>query len=381
MAVTSASRIAARSLPEPVAVTPKRVQPVKLWAGAGALTLAFMAYVLLNWITGPYFKKVPYGPTQPPTWMKVELIGLQVILTPVAIGLLYWFFVRPWRRERRIGVDGIFAVAFLTLSFQDPLSAYAQPWFTYNSYLIQYGSWVAGMPGMTAFHRGGAMVNEPLLVIPAVYVIALLIANWFGCWFMRQVRAWRPQTSAPALIGMLLLAMLVFDFVFEGLIMLPLGIWEYPGGHWAILFPHSYHKYPFEETFTFAAIFTVTASVRFFRDDNGHTVVERGIDELKISERRKVGLRVLAMIALVNLAMTCCYTIPNTLMSLSQPSWPKDLQQRSYLTDYVCGAGTTRICPGSTAPIVRNGAPWMGPNGTLVVPPGARLEPIAPFAK
>jgi len=361
------------------AVAPKRVQPVKLWALLGVGWLALMAYVYVNWITGPDFKRVPAGPTPLPGWMKTELTALEIVLPILAIGFIYWLFVRPWRREGRVGVDGLFVVAFFFMFFQDPLSAYAQPWFTYNSYLIQYGSWVAGVPGMTAFHRGGAMVNEPLLIIPAVYAIALVIANGYGCLVMRRIRSWRPQTSAPSLIAMLLVAMMCFDFVFEGLIMLPLGIWEYPGGHWAILWPHSYHKYPFEETITFAAILTVTASVRFFRDDKGHTVIERGIEELRMSENKKIGLRLLALVAFVNLTMTCCYTIPNTLMSLSQPSWPKDLQQRSYLTDYVCGAGTNRLCPGSAIPIVRNGGAYAGPGGRLVVPRGARLPGIVPF--
>jgi hypothetical protein len=382
MAVTSKPIVPAPPQPgAPGVIEPKRVQPVKLWAALGALTLAFMAYVLINWVTGPDFKKVPTGPTPLPSWMKAELNVLQVILIPIALGVIYWFLVRPWRRERRIPVDGIFAIAFLTMSFQDPLSAYAQPWFTYNSYLLQYGSWVAGVPGMSAFHQSGAMVNEPLLIIPAVYVIALPIATSYGCFVMRRIRAWRPQTSAPALCAGLLLGMLIFDFIFEGLIMLPLGIWEYPGGHWAILFEHAYNKYPFEETLTFGASLSVMSAVRFFRDDNGHTIVERGINELNITEPRKVSLRILAMIACVNLAFLCCYTLPNTLMSLSQPSWPTGLQQRSYLTDYVCGAETNRLCPGPTTPTVRNGGAYLGAGGKLVVPAGTKFPGIVPFLR
>jgi Spirocyclase AveC-like len=360
-------------------VEPKRVQPVKLWAAGGALTLAFMVYVLGNWISGPYFKRVPAGPTHLPTWMKLELTAFEVVLIPIALGCLYWFVVRPWRRERRVGIDGVFAIAFLTLSFQDPISVWAQPWFTYNSYLVNFGSWVAGVPGMTAFHAPGRMINEPLLVITPVYVIALLIANAFGCAVLRRVRARWPRISNPSLVGVAFLAMVFFDFLFEGIIFLPLGIWEYGGGHWPLLFRHTYHVYPLQENLTFASTFTVTVCVRYFRDDKGYSIAERGIEEIKASDGRKFALRALAMIALCNLAMLCFYTIPNTIMSINAHAWPKDLQQRSYLTDYVCGAGTDRVCPGPTTPIVRNGGPWMGPNGRLIVPAGARLQPIFPF--
>jgi hypothetical protein len=153
------------------------------------------------------------------------------------------------------------------------------------------------------------------------------------------------------------------------------------GDDWPLLFAHTYHVYPLQENLTFAATFTVTASVRYFRDDKGYSIAERGIDELRVSEGRKLGLRILAMIALCNVAMLCFYTIPNTIMSVTAHAWPKDLQQRSYLTDFVCGAQTNRVCPGPTTPIVRNDGPWMGAGGMLVVPAGVKVQPIVPFKK
>jgi hypothetical protein len=152
------------------AIEPKRIPPVKMWALAGGLILAFQAYVIINWVTGPYFRRVPQGPSQPPGWMRAELIGWQVLSIPAALGIIYWFLVRPWRRERRVGIDGLIAVAGVSLAFNDPISAWAQPWFTYNSYMINFGSWVAGMPGMSAYHAPGAMVQEPILFIFAAYV-------------------------------------------------------------------------------------------------------------------------------------------------------------------------------------------------------------------
>ena len=36
--------------------------------GLGALTLAFIAYVFIDWTTGPFFAHVPKGPSHVPTW-------------------------------------------------------------------------------------------------------------------------------------------------------------------------------------------------------------------------------------------------------------------------------------------------------------------------
>lgn len=352
---------------------------VKLWALLGTVILAVQLVVVVRWVTGPFFERVPTGPSDVPGWMSVAHIVLQAIAIPIALVVIYRLYWVPWRRDGRVGIDGLLAVAFISLSFQDPLSAYIQPWFTYSSDMVNFGAWQASIPGHSAFAAPGAMVNEPILFISAVYVIALPIATAFGCWVMRAIAAWRPQTSAAALIAGCFAAMCVFDLVFEGLVMLPLGVWEYPGGHWAVLFPDSYHKFPAQEMLTFAAIFTIIAPVRYFRDDHGYTIVERGVDKLKVPEGRKRTLRLLAVVGLVNVAMFVAYTVPNSLLSVSQPSWPKDLQSRSYLTNGVCGDGTGRVCPGPTTPIVRDGGAALGPGGSLTVPSGAQVQDIVPF--
>jgi hypothetical protein len=362
-------------------VVPKQVPAVKLWALSGAAILLFQAYVMINWVTGPYFKRVPAGPTPVPEWMHAELIAWQVLSIPAALGIIYWFFVRPWRRERRVGVDGLIAVAGLSLSFQDPISAWAQPWFTYNSSMLNFGSWVAGMPGMSAFHAPGAMVDEPVLFIFAAYVYIFVGVAALGSWFMRRVRARYPRISAPALIGVCLGFIALFDLVLEGIIFLPLGVFEYPGGHWALWGQHGYAKYPLEEMITIVPVFTAAACLRFFLNDRGQTVVERGLDEVSGSASRKLLLRVLATVAFVNVAMACFYTIPNTVLSVDQPSWPHGLQQRSYLTDGVCGAGTNRVCPGPTVPVVRNGGSYLGGHGRLITPALVAPVKIIPFTR
>ena len=47
--------------------------PVVAWAWAGGLILVFQLWVWGKWITGPHFTPVPYGPSEPPMWMKTVL--------------------------------------------------------------------------------------------------------------------------------------------------------------------------------------------------------------------------------------------------------------------------------------------------------------------
>src|SRR5262245_11654596 len=80
---------------------------VQIWAFFGAALLILQLYVWFQWITGPYLVPVPTGPSDPPMYMKLFLgANLTVLLCgfPFAI---WWFWIRPWRKERRITLDGM----------------------------------------------------------------------------------------------------------------------------------------------------------------------------------------------------------------------------------------------------------------------------------
>jgi hypothetical protein len=76
------------------------------------------------------------------------------------------------------------------------------------------------------------------------------------------------------------------------------------------------------------------------------------------------------------------------VIGLHPAAWPRDVQSRSYFTDYICGAGTDRACPGPAVPLVRNdngnpraGSAYLDPTGKLVVPPATKLPAAVPFRR
>ena len=261
--------------------------PVKWWAGLGAVILAFIAYVLITWVSGPFFQRVPTGPTDPPTFMKVAMVFFQAVSIPIGIGLIGWFVVRPIIRQRRLTLDGMLVIAFSTLWFQDPLSAYGGHWFTYNSWAINYGSWVHAVPGWLSNGKPGAMVVEPIMIMPGLYVYVFVITMFLGCWAMRRAKAKWPQIGTVGLIGVCFATMVGFDIILEGVIFMPLGIWEYPGGRGFAIFGGTYHAFPLNEVVTVSATFTAVACLRYFRNDRGQTLVERGSERLRMSDRSR----------------------------------------------------------------------------------------------
>ena len=198
------------------------------------------------------------------------------------LGFWYWFIIRPWRREGNVGADGILVIGF-SMWFQDPLSSSVNHWFVYNTEMVNFGSWLNSTPGVTANGEPGAMSSEPILFTPAAYTLAMGVAMLLGSWVMRKSKQLWPNLTSFWLVAVCFGAMCLFDVLLEGIIWLPMGVFEYPGGHWA-LFPDTYHKYPLNETFTIGSVFTALAAMRYFTNDKGQMVIERGYDQLRGSD-------------------------------------------------------------------------------------------------
>ena len=117
-----------------------------------------------------------------------------VVGLPIAI---WWFIVRPWRRERRITLDGMLFVSCGLMFFQDPLLNYFNTWSTYNTWMWNRGSWVQDIPGWVSFGEPGAMMAEPLLMNAPGYFFVLL-CTMLGCWVMRKIKTALAQHQQPS---------------------------------------------------------------------------------------------------------------------------------------------------------------------------------------
>jgi hypothetical protein len=357
--------------------------PVQVWAAIGGLALAFILFVWAKWVTGPYFERVPAGPSEPPAWMETLHLVWQWFFAAIALAMLYWFLVRPWRRDGRPSTDGLLCAAIFFLFFQDPLSSFTGHWFTYNMDLFQYGSWVNEIPGWMAYGAPGENVGEPLVFTGAVYIWAFFGLTLFGCWIMRFAARRRPTLGAPSLIAICFVSLFTADVVLEGMIWLPMGFLAYPGGHWN-LFAGTYHQYPLHEAITAGALFTGLASLRFFTNDRGETFADRGLDRLRLRQGSgsHTALKFLSFVGATQVIMLVTYNIPVAALIGSNPApWPDSIQERSYFTDGVCGQGTPRLCPQPGVPTVGAGDVGIGPGGQSHVPPAAADLPkgFVPF--
>ncbi|OBJ61742.1 DUF5135 domain-containing protein [Mycobacterium asiaticum DSM 44297] len=376
----------ATTVTESLSAVPERgraqssVKAVRIWAMVGGAVLTLQVYVWLRWITGPYFQQVPAGPSDPPLYMKVPLLTNAIILWVGLPFAVWWFFVRPWRRERRITLDGMLVLSMGLMFFQDPLLNYLNTWCTYNTWLFNRGSWSSHIPGWVSPEEPGRQVAEPLLTNAPGYAYGVLLITIVGCWVMRRIKARWPGVSNLRLIAVTYACTFLLDLVMEGCILLPIGFYTYPGAIRAVsLNAGHYYQWPVYEGLMWGGVQAALCCLRYFTDDRGRTVVERGLDSAPGGVVRQQFVRFLAIFGGVSACFFIFYNVPAQWMGMHADPWPEDVQRRSYFIGGTCGDGTDRPCPNPVVPMPTKRSGYIDTDGKLVLPPGATLPRTIPF--
>lgn len=341
---------------------PSRFKPVKAWALVGVAGVVMEVYVLSAWFVSGDAASVPTGPTAVPLYMKAFATFLQIGSIAAGVVFVAVFVVRPWRRDGRLSADGLLCIACLTMFWQDTLINFFGPWFTNNAVFSNLGSWDAQIPGWLS--PNGHLNLSPLAVDFPAYIWMFFGGALVGCAFMRQLQTRNPDLGRFALAVRCYGAFVAVDLVLE-LVFLRSGLYSFPGAiSWLTLFHGHYYQFPVYEALFFPLAWTLWSCLRYFRDDLGGTVAERGLDEVRTGPRRRTGLRLLALAGACN-AILFLYSVLVAVPGIYASPWPEDVLTRSYLTHGLCGPGTSYACPGPGVPIARPDSAHLRPDGTL----------------
>ncbi|MHB8695525.1 MAG: spirocyclase AveC family protein [Solirubrobacteraceae bacterium] len=324
----------------------RRTQPLYIAAGIGLVLACFEIYLLIAWIAGPNFTEVTPGPSVPPTWMKIAIHTSEVLCVALAAFLVYRFVIRPWRREQRVPFDGLLVLTGLATSVYDPLSCFFHPWFAYNSALLNMGTPMSEVPGWQSFHAPGQQLAWPILFIPPLYTVFFLVIPAVGCGLMRATSRRWPRLPSAGHVAICLVTIFLIDTFTEGTVIMRLGFYEHTGSSFSSL--DSYYGHNALRNIIFVTI-TVTAAVclRYYRNDRGETIVERGAHRINASPLKKTILRFFAVLTAIQALLFFGFHVPLAISTLISPNtpWHADMRQHSYLNDHLCGYGTPRHCP------------------------------------
>lgn len=353
----------------PAEATVARGVPVVGWPVAGALLVAGTAFFVAKWALGPNFTPIPVGPDQPPDWMRAVLMTGQLAMCVAGVAVLWWYVVRPWRRERRVPTVGLIALACGVASFWDPLSNALQPWLSYNSYLWNRGSPVSELPFVLSSPTPAVQPAWPLAFVFGGYIGFLPMLGIFGAWVMRVTKRRFPTLRAPGLIAVCVGLMAILDLVIEGVVFMPLGFWSYAGGWQPALFGGRYYQLPLHNIFHASLFFALPSILLYFVDDKGRTVVERGLDCVGGGSLRQTAVRFFAVSAFIVGGYGLVYHLPQgVLWAPNSPGWIKAVtNERSYFLNQ-CGPRVDRACPGRDVPIVRPRSGYVDWEGRYVTP-------------
>lgn len=333
-------------------VPARQPRRVLLWAGIGATFIAFEVFVLLRWVLGPNFTPTPPGPDQISSGMQAFYVAVQIAVSVAAVGCLYFWVVRPWRREGRLTTDGMLALSGMMIFFWDMCMNYTSVSLLYNSKLVNFGAWANGS-WPTWISPNANNLPEPIFVTIPGYTALVFSQVVFVLWLLRKAKARWPGMGVLGVVATIFVGLTIVDTIIETLL-LRTGLYAYPGAIRAItLFAGQTYQLPLSETVLFGGLgLGAIAMLSYFRDDRGQTFVERGLDTLKIGARGKQLVKFCAIFGAVHAAFLVLYMVPQQWFALHSDTFPEGY--KSYQINDMCASGADgKTCPGPGVPMPR----------------------------
>lgn len=298
---------------------PRRVAPAAVLAALGALVATYALWTWAGWLAdGPKAVTADRDPESASRWVAR---GYESVMLIVAVGTGVRT-VDQCRRERRLTFDAVMIFAGFFTLFWDPMVNWMQPNFMYSCQWLNVNTWVADAPWVV--NPVGNLMPQPVFIM-LIYPFGLLGFAMILNFAMARLRHRFPRVSK--------LELLAFTYVFGWLLgfaleapMFLFNLWGLPGAPADLSFFSNDHRFAWAEYVTTAIVFTTFAAVRFFRDDKGQTITERGLDGLKPVARSVVSILATVAVFAMSMWALLLVQIPAGLHSSPYPaSYPAHL--------------------------------------------------------
>jgi hypothetical protein len=293
----------------------------------GVLMLVTQTWTWIGWLLGKPYSITKYKTPGSLNWWAAHTY--EVLFGCLFVYLVIWV-TRRCLQARRVVFDAKLMIAGVSLLWLDAWTNITAPLWTYSSNFINLNNPLAGFP--LAINPDIGRMAFPFVLHAFVYPSVNLCAGIVVCAVIRKLLEWQPSQSFAQLLLKVVLIGILFDIAFE-MPMFLLGLWAYPGTpNFLSFFPGTAQKFPIWEIIPAGLAFAAFGALRYFKDDRGLELTERGLDHLKPRLRFFVSMcALIGVLHIVWLTSTCVQAVGG-FYSAPYPPLPK------YLINDMCDA-------------------------------------------
>jgi len=207
--------------------------------------------------------------------------------------------------------------------------------------------------GISSTWRPGAILSpdgsqhvakfaEPLLFMGSFFMWAFFAISVIGCWLLRKFETWLPDLHMIGRFLIVFVLVALIDFAMESLFT-HTGIFAYVAVYQQLsLWAGTAAQFPLYESTGIAAVATGLTILRYFRDDQGQSFVEKGVQKLAVPVPARRFLSFLALVGAIQLIVLVGFEGDYQWFAINANSVAK---YPTYQLLDICGKGTLYACP------------------------------------
>jgi hypothetical protein len=304
--------------------------------------LVWQSWALISWLAAGPHGITTHSDSSSPTWYAARLFEVIAIAIAVTVG---WWVIRGCIRAGEVTLEALFCLAAGTTWIGDAGFNFYQPLWLTSSNWTNTNQICGNIPFVVNPDCGA--VPDPTLFFVLFMTFAVLGAAEVMRRVIDRVQARWPRLSRAQLFLMLVAGGAILDLAFE-IPAVALQLWTY-SAPLAVSIPLGQRgalRYPIPELIAVAVWMAIAFSVYIFRDSEGRTVLERGLDHLGRLRKVVVFMAVFGMFQIITWTIGI---MPVAVLGPYINEWPR---LPAHLMNQVCDtdgvSGTTYgPCPGT----------------------------------
>lgn len=290
-----------------------------LWPLLGAVSVLLVINGVVRWLAAGVASVSPGHDVMPPgkeLLMHVLEWGQFVVFLLIVGSVI----IRPALRRQGFGFDALFVLATIVVNFWDVLDNYWGFNFQYNALHFNVGSWAGFIPGWHS--PSPSLWAVPVGFVFGAYTWAFYLAVVAGCRILTYLRDRFPSWSTARGLAVVFVCNAAIAGIAENIYLRVGAIANIRPYEPFTLWDHTPLAWPVYNPVLFGLTWTALTVLRWSRDANGWSFVERGIPTFVSSQSVQTVARFLAIFAFLEVTYILLYFVPFNVFAAMRTAPP-----------------------------------------------------------